>query len=408
VKANKKIAASIIIAMMATSTGYSGSGPGTTAVNFLNIGVSARSGATGGAFSAISDGPVSAFYNPAGLARIENTQIAGMHSEWLGDLRYEYLGFASPIKRNGGLGISFSYLTYGRIAGYSETNESIGNIGAYDMAATLSYGHMIRPDLSIGVGFKSFGEKLDNVNAFGIAGDFGFQYNSGRFLTGVSVMNFGPRLKYETSSSPLPTTVNAGASVVPIENGPTLMIGAAMPFSGGVSFKAGLEYSYQNLLVLRSGYDSRDDYDGRSGVSFGGGLNLSSHSLDYAYNINSMFGGTHQISFVFRFGQARERADEYSNVMIEQEDRDTSSASVGSSGDDRNARYFVCAAKYGDKESAIKHIKTLKMFGVSAKLVESGGGEFRVLLKEVKGRAKAEKVKKEFERKRITCYIEKA
>lgn len=405
-KANRKIAASIIALILAGSMAHAGSGNGTSSVNFLNIGVSARSAATGGAFSAIADGPVSAFYNPAGLARVENIQVAGMHTEWLDDLRYEYLGFASPVGQNGGLGISFSYLTYGRIAGYSEINEPIGNIAAYDMAGTLSYGHMVRPDLSFGVGLKTVAEKLDNVDAFGVAGDFGIQYNSGRFLTGVSVMNFGPRLKYEMSSSPLPTTVNIGASVMPFEDGPTMMVGAAAPFSGGVSFKAGMEYSYQNLLVLRSGYDSREDYDSKSGLSFGGGLNLSSHSLDYAYNINSMFGGTHQISFVFRFGKSRERTEQYGEIITEQSRGDTTS--VESSGDDRNARYYVCAAKYGDKESAIKHIKTLKMFGVSAKLLDLGDGEFLVILKEVKGRAKAEKTKAEFERKRITCYIEKA
>ena len=401
--ANTKISIFIMTSLM-ISTASAGDGPGTSAVNFLNIGVSARSAATGGAFSAVSDGPVSSYYNPAGLTRTENMQIAGMHSEWLGDLRYEYLGFASPVGRNGGLGISFSYLSYGGFDGYNAVNEPTGNVSAYDLSAGFSYGQKITSELSIGLGLKSVGEKLDNIQAFGIAGDFGLQYDFGYILTGLSIMNFGPKLKYETSSSPLPTTVDAGISFRPYNSDLMVMAGAIMPLSGSVAFKGGLEYSYQNMLALRTGYDSEDNFDSKSGLSFGGGLNLSTHSLDYAYNVNTIFGGTHQISFVFRFGRQRASAN-YDND-VKPADETAIKVQPEPTPDRSKAKYLICAAKYGDRESATKHIKTLKKFSLSARLLEHGEEQFWVVLKEVKGREKAEKSKMDFEKQGITCFIE--
>ena len=393
----------LLIIAFAVSIAYAGDGPGTSAFNFLNIGVSARSAATGGALSAVSDGPMAAYYNPAGLARAENTQVAGMHSEWFQDLRYEYLGFATPVGQKGGLGISFSYLSYGQIDGYSAANDPIGGISAYDISATISYGRVISSGLSMGIGFKTISEKLDDVETTGFAGDFGLQYNAGRFLTGLSIMNFGPKLKYDLSSSPLPTTVNAGVSFFPFDNGITMMAGASVPLTGRVTFKGGVEYVLSNLLILRTGYDSQQAYSGKNGISFGGGLNLSTHSLDYAYNVNSIFGGTHQFSFVFRFGQPRE-ALSY-QIIKEAPGNDIVAVPKQSKPKDSKSEYYVCAAKYSDENSAVKHVKTLEKFDISAKLIQRGDREFWVVVKIENSRKKAEKAKRKLEQKGIACYI---
>lgn len=396
----------LILAISIGSAAYAGDGAGSSAMEFLNIGVSARSAATGGAFSAISDGPSSVYYNPAGLSRADNFQIAGMHAEWFQDLRYEYIGLALPVGRAGGLGFSFSYLSFGDIEGYSETNASIGNISAYDMAATLSYGHRITPDLSIGLGMKAIGEKLDNVNAFGFAGDFGLQYRFGNYLGGISVMNVGPKIKYESSSSPLPSTVNTGISYFPLGGNLALMTGLAAPFSGDVSFQAGLEYTHQNLMILRSGYDSQNSFDNKSGLSFGGGLNLSMHSLDYAYNVNSLMGGTHQISFIFRFGQPREPLTSISYQNIAYGHKGDFIGPVEMPVDESKQRYQVCAGRYNNEASALKHMDTLRKFGFSPRLNQDGDDEYRVVLKEVKGQKKAERTKSKFEGKGISCFIQ--
>ncbi len=46
------------------------------------------------------------------------------------------------------------------------------------------------------------------------------------------------------------------------------------------------------------------------------------------------------------------------------------------------------------------------MFGFSPELVQDGDDEYRVVLKEVKGRKKAEKLKSKYERKGISCFVQ--
>ncbi len=410
-------------------------GAGSAAMEFLNIGVSAKSSATGGAFSAIADGPVSSFYNPAGLASIENYQVAGMHTEWYQDLRYEYLGYGMPIGGSGGFGLSFSYLNYGSIKSYSETGVPTGDIQAYDMALNLSYGHRIKDGLLMGFGVKGITEKLADMSVKGFAADFGMQYRTYRYILGFSVMNFGPNLKYETASAPLPTTFNAGVSYQPFGPELSLMIGGSMPFHGDFSFKTGIEYSYNDIFMLRGGYDTRRDYDGKSGIALGAGINVSNHNLDYAYNINDIMGGTHQISFVFKFGNSRKSADKTKPAPLKLDDisvqesyteliddiseqgldstienditvQETYTESSENESGNISKRYQVCAARYQNEGSAKKHISTLKKFGVDSWLFYDGSKEYRVVLGETDKLSKAEKMKSKFDKEGIFCFIQ--
>jgi hypothetical protein len=278
---------------------------GQSAFDFMNIGVSARDAATSGAWSAVSDGPSSIHYNPAGLSQTWNYQIAGMHSEWYQDLRYEFFGISLPAGKNGGLGFSVTYLSMGDINGYTENNIATGNINAYDMSVGLSYGHNFTPSLSVGFGGKWIGEQLDDYSTSGFAADIGVQYRKNGYTIGLSAMNLGPKVQYETSSSPLPTKVNVGISYLPYGRSLMLMGSTSVPFDGVYSAASGIEYCYRELLVLRAGYQSGAESAPRS-FSLGGGLILSGNSLDYSFNSNDQLGATHKISFVLRLGNGEE------------------------------------------------------------------------------------------------------
>jgi hypothetical protein len=379
---------------------------GSTAADFLNIGVSARGGATGGALSALSDGAIAPYYNPAGLSGIGGIQIAGMHTEWLQDLRYEYLGMAFPAGSVGSFGVIMSYLGIGDMQGYSSSNIPLGKFSAYDYMFGLSYGRQISSAFSLGAGIKGIGEKLDNVSASGFAGDFGAQYRTGNIGAGLSVMNIGPKMKYATASSSLPTRADAAISYAPWGSNLNLLVGLTIPFQGNAGFKTGLEYTYADLLTLRTGYNTENRGNSESGMSFGAGFNIFNNSLDYAYNVNSLLGGTHQISFVLRFGQSG-GPDGYSDF------KDSKSSQEGGAkrSEDVNKRsdkvtYLVCAGKYSDRTSAEKHIDALGKFGCSSKLNICGQNEFRVVLGKAGGQSRAEKMLKNFEKKGLSCFIE--
>lgn len=389
-------------------------GSGTTAAEFLNIGVNARSSATGGAFSAIADGPTASFYNPAGIASIGNYQVAGMHTEWFQDLRYEYLGLGMPVKSFGGIGLSFSYLSYGSINSYSESGASTGNINAYDMALNLSYGHRLTENLSMGLGVKTISEKLDNIRASGYAGDFGLQYRTYKYTAGISVMNVGPKMKYESASSYLPTTVNAGVAYRPLSTDLTFMLGAAVPMHSEMAIKAGIEYSYNGVFMLRGGYDASMDNYGSDEFSFGAGIAISNHNLDYSYNIDNVMGGTHQISFVFKFGGERHyeknHETQYSNSTLVEEKvvtvQETYTDNKNDEQKDIGAKYQICAARYQNRTSAEKHVATLKKLDVASHLYYDGYKEYRVVVGETDDLSKAEKIKSKFDKEGVFCYIQ--
>jgi hypothetical protein len=178
------------------------------------------------------------------------------------------------------------------------------------------------------------------------------------------------------------------------------------PINGSPGFKTGFEYTYARLLTFRSGYNSAERIDDQSGLSLGAGFNVLNHSLDYAYNLNGLFGGTHQISFVFRFGQPREPVtSNISNKMVPQDPQGSEvDRSAEKSG--KQAKRLVCAGRYSALENAQKHLEALKAFGFSPKIVQSGRGDFLVVLGKADDAAKAAKMKTDFEKKGVSCIIE--
>ena len=68
--------------------------------------------------------------------------------------------------------------------------------------------------------------------------------------------------------------------------------------------------------------------------------------------------------------------------------------------------YQICAAKYQNREGAEKHIATLKKMDVESHLYYDGYKEYRVVLEEVNKKSKAEKIKADYDRQGVFCYIQ--
>lgn len=67
------------------------------AAEFLNIGVGARAGAMGGAFSAVADDATACYWNPAGLCLLPHRQVGVMHSaQFANQVKYDYVVFGTP------------------------------------------------------------------------------------------------------------------------------------------------------------------------------------------------------------------------------------------------------------------------------------------------------------------------
>ena len=65
---------------------------GTTGVNFLELGVSARAMGMGEAFTAGVDDASSVYYNPAGLVYVYGREVMLTHIDMPAGINYEFVG----------------------------------------------------------------------------------------------------------------------------------------------------------------------------------------------------------------------------------------------------------------------------------------------------------------------------
>ncbi len=169
---------------------------GTTAAEFLQIPVGARSTAMGATAATVND--ISAMYwNPAGLATIENPGVMLEYTDWFIDVQHNYFGAAIPLGK-GVAGVHVVALTMGE---FEETTETVGLTGrtfdAYSISAGASYAQYLFPKLSIGGSAKFVYERIFTSSASSIAFDVGtlFETPFDGMRFGVSVTNVGSKMQ---------------------------------------------------------------------------------------------------------------------------------------------------------------------------------------------------------------------
>ncbi|MFU8812170.1 MAG: PorV/PorQ family protein [Balneolaceae bacterium] len=307
--------------------------------DFLSVGAGARALGMGSAHAAVVGDVTAAYWNPAGLANVEKLDIAYMHSErFSGIVSYDYGAIALPLKqRNGVIALSIFRQGVDNIANTlnafdrernlprENVQDFIEEFSVTDLAFLLSYAQKVNDQLAWGVNAKIINHSLGPfADGWGYSLDAGLQYQTGRTLLGVQVMDLTTMMKFwsvnrdafgdfeETFDDELPTgqnervlpTVKAGvgrlfdfddiqltaAADVDIrfENRRTFFINM-----GRVSFEPhiGVEGTYLQRLSLRAGVtDFTTDPDNRLFMSptLGAGLHLGSVFIDYGF---SNFGG---------------------------------------------------------------------------------------------------------------------
>ncbi|OQX91238.1 MAG: hypothetical protein B6D58_08650, partial [candidate division Zixibacteria bacterium 4484_95] len=84
---------------------------GTAGAQFLEIGISARAIGMGEAFLGVANDASALYYNPAGIALLEQKELMATHIEYPADIQYEFLGFVLPTPQwYGNVGIAAYWL----------------------------------------------------------------------------------------------------------------------------------------------------------------------------------------------------------------------------------------------------------------------------------------------------------
>ena len=306
---------------------------------FLSLGVGARGLGMSNTMCAISDDITSAYWNPAGLTRMDKRyQLALMHAEYFaGIAKYDYGGIGFKIDSN--QAVAFSYIRFGvdNIMNTTQLIDDQGNVdydrityfSAADNAFLLSYAYAFPQvqGLSVGANAKVVYRKIGKfANSWGFGLDFGLQYHrkgwqAGLMLRdGTSTFNAwrysltddviavfeetGNEIPENELEMTMPALLLGGGKTVHFGKGfhGTFAIGLDCTFDGkrnsliksnfmSVDPHLGMEFDYKKIVALRFGlgnFQREPDFDGKMKttlqINFGIGLNIKNiGAIDYAF-----------------------------------------------------------------------------------------------------------------------------
>ncbi|MCK4549580.1 MAG: PorV/PorQ family protein [Candidatus Krumholzibacteria bacterium] len=292
------LAAALLIMMTALA---SAGEPGSSGFTFLRLGNGARAGGMGEAFTAVADDATSIYWNPAGLAAVEEVELNLTHTEWLMDIRFEQATVANEMW-GGVAGLSFTGLYYGSLDRYGEYPSLTpdGTFSPYDLALSLGYARDIIPNLALGAAFKIIYSKIDFKSATGYAFDFGVTHRTKieGLILAASMLNLGPQASFDKEKFYPPFQLRLGGAYEirkeALHGGLILAADAVFPNDNDVMTHFGLEYSYQRMLMVRLGYKSGYNVQG---ATMGAGIAWESLRFDYVYMpIDYDLGDAHRIS----------------------------------------------------------------------------------------------------------------
>ena len=284
---------------------------GTTAGSFLEIGAGARSLSMGSAFVAVANDVSSLYWNPAGIVEMSQPSTHVYHSPWLVETNYYHGGAVVPLGIRGTIGVTYSGVTMDEmkvrtVANPDGTGEkfSVSNV-----AMGLAYAKRLTDRFSFGVNTKFVQEKIWQMHAKGISVDIGSIFTtSGGLRIGMSVSNFGGKLQMDGINTlvdydpdetifgnndridahldagkwPLPILFRFGIAknyTLALGQKLTIAIDGIHPNNNVEYVNAGVEYSFNDLLYVRTGQshlfmDKSEFSDGaEQGLSFGFGIN---------------------------------------------------------------------------------------------------------------------------------------
>jgi len=303
----KKIAFGLAVAVVIVALG-SAALAGTHSGAFLRMGVGGRALAMGGSYVAIANDATAGYWNPAGLALIDNVSIELMYSNNLSyDRSLNYGGIAKTFDF-GSLG--FSYIGGGMndLDQYDSNNNRLGSFDTREHAFILSYAtrplSFIRDcaPAYLGISFKGILQDMgdEDGSQFGLGADVGAMFNPVEMLTfGLAIQDLGTKILDTNDSIPYHIRLGMAARAL----GDDLTITAGVEKTRHISdpiMQLGAEYwtefSMDRYAGLRVGMNE-------GAFTAGLGIKLSGVGFDYAYVVEKedFMGENHRFSLGFEF-----------------------------------------------------------------------------------------------------------
>lgn len=298
---------------------------------FLSIGVGGRPRGMGGAYVALVNDVTAGYWNPGSLAKINYPQFSVMHDAQFGSLiNYDYGSVGIPFGSSASIGISLIRMGIDDISdtrnalidlngngildpGERLDPDRITKFNTSDYAIYLTYAKKQSDKFSYGANLKIIRRNIADEGAWGLGFDIGASYNPfGRFFLGANLMDVTTTyLSWTTGKKEVisPTAKIGTAYQIDFLKG---TLTPALDFDvrfenrrqsananlGPVSFDmhAGLEYTFRDLVSIRTGYNDLGN------LTLGAGVKLPKINIDYSFSKfdgQEELGNSHIVSLVF-------------------------------------------------------------------------------------------------------------
>jgi len=247
---------------------------------FFNRAPSSRAIALGNCYIAVEGDLDSYFFNPAGLANLDEMSVKYSYSSplyVLDEANYNQVSFGYNFYQNFAGSINYNILSYGEQEITDEEGNTTDGVDSYTSNVNITIANAISKDFSVGAGINYFTENYStNANtAFFL--DIGTIYKPSTnifkdFTFGASIKNITFSIvDYDSSEEELPVILKIGASNTFTPNLPQQIFEITTmaeyqhvlnyEYRRGLNF--GLEFGLAEMFYLRTGYYSHtiNDYD---------------------------------------------------------------------------------------------------------------------------------------------------
>jgi len=307
---------------------------GTSAANFLQIGLGARGVAMGEAASTNAADISGVYWNPALAVQNPGHQVYFNHVEWFADINLNFGAAVLDFGDLGSFGIMFSSLGTDQMEVTTELyQEGTGALfTASDLMLGIFYAKALTDKFNIGGTFKYINSTIWNMSADAFAVDVGLTYVTPYepITLGMSISNFGSEMQMTGTDlavryDPDPTAIgnNGGVigsahtrlwdlpvlfrfgiawDVVKTENHSFLLVGDILyPSSQANYLNAGVEYGFLDSYFIRAGYRQLFLEDAEGGLTLGIGVNVFDIIVDYAYSDRGLLNSVQYFSLGVKF-----------------------------------------------------------------------------------------------------------
>jgi len=288
---------------------------GSFAGGFLRMGTSARAVAMGSAFTAEIDKGFAAYYNPASIVHLKNSQAGFSNHFLMLDRQLMTANISMALPPSAAVGIAWIGAGVDNIDGRNTAGQHTKNLSTSENAYMVSFAQTMLPWLSLGLNVKVLRHQLP-VNSMDLTGK-GVGMDFGIFVKTKSGANLALMIQDLNSRYQWKTDKIFERGKVYIEQFPTLYrVGSTFDYSNvyitadagvvmngseliGYTARVGAEYKYLDHYYLRGGFGN-----GRVGVGLGLDWSLfedMDSRLDYAFTLEGAAGISHVFTYAFSF-----------------------------------------------------------------------------------------------------------